>query len=434
MSTISFSGLASGLDTESIISSLMEIEQAPVTALEEDQEYLETKLEAYTSFDTYLDALNSAVKALDSTSELNAYSATLSSDEISTSVSSIAKEGSYNIEVVSLACQQKDIADEGFGDTTTADLSGSITIGEETLEYENVSLSDLVETINSGEYGISASLINDGTEDGYRLILTADQSGSEIDIVATGSITLDTVTDGHTREGSQAHIVVDNIDIYSNSNSIDTAVNGVTLELLDTTEGDTITLNVSTDSDAVVEKVESFVTAYNDVIAYIADQSASDWGSDSEFRSVKRKLQNFISTQIGVEGSFSSLTELGLETDYETGQLTLDTEILSDAIEEDFESFQSLFLGDDDTDGIAVRMADYMAEITDSDTGILAVKEDSTEDNIDRIEEQIERLELRLEKRQENLEAQFTALETLLSELNTTSDYLANWIDSLSDE
>jgi len=41
--SVTFSGLASGIDTASIIESLIEIESAPITTMENTQTYLETQ-------------------------------------------------------------------------------------------------------------------------------------------------------------------------------------------------------------------------------------------------------------------------------------------------------------------------------------------------------------------------------------------------------
>lgn len=432
MSTISFSGLSSGLDTESIISSLMEIEQEPITRLEEDQEYLESRLEAYKEFDSYLNALQSAANNLDSKIDLSSNTTNVSDDSIGATASSTASAGTYSIQVLSLAKQQKDVTAESFSDKSTTDLSGSITIGEETLTYENASLSSLVDSLNDGDYGVTASIINDGS--GYRMVLTADQSGTEIDISATGSIALDTATDGHTQESSQAHIVVDNIDIYSDSNVIDSAIHGVTLDLYDVTgSDDTISLTVSLDTEVLVQNIASFVNAYNDVIHFISDQEDADWGNDADFRSVQRKIQNLITTQVG-SGNYSSLAALGLETDYLTGEIAYDSATLGEAINSDFESVSMLFLGNGETEGIASRFSEWLDVKTNNTSGMLAAKEESTASQIDRIEDQIERLEARLEKRQESLEAQFSALETLLSDLNSQSDYLTTWIENLNED
>ena len=65
MADINFTGLASGLDTDSIIKGLMEAERQPLNRLEGDKKYFQKRMEAFKAFDDRLAALNSAVDALD---------------------------------------------------------------------------------------------------------------------------------------------------------------------------------------------------------------------------------------------------------------------------------------------------------------------------------------------------------------------------------
>ncbi len=53
--TVTLAGLASGVDTDSIVDSLMEIESAPITTMESKQTYLEAKKDTYEEFNTLLD-------------------------------------------------------------------------------------------------------------------------------------------------------------------------------------------------------------------------------------------------------------------------------------------------------------------------------------------------------------------------------------------
>jgi len=435
MSTITFSGLASGLDTDSIIESLMEIESEPITALEEDIEYYEAETDAYEEFNTLLASLLTAVEKMDSDSDLTAITANSTNEGILTATTtSVSQTGTYHIEVVSLAESQKDVSDEGFADTDSETLSGTLTIGETVIEYSDVTLSELVELVNDEETGVTASMLNDGSE--YRLRLTGDEAGETIDIVATGSIEMDTTgADGHTYEASQAHIIVDNVDIYSSSNTITGAVPGTTLNLNDADESEDIILTIESDTDEIVTKLENFVTAYNDILDWIETQSENetDWANDSAIRSVKSKMQHFISNQIGNGSVYDSLASLGLETDYETGELSLDTSVLSTALSDDPEGVISLLAGTDEYDGIAVAMANYLDEETDSTEGLFARRSDSNDETIERLNDQIDKLETRLEKREETLQAQFTAMEELISEMNNWSSYLDELSSSSSD-
>ena len=427
MSQITFGGLASGLDTDSIIEALMEIEEQPLTSLENDQAYLESETEAYSELDSKLSALLDAVEAIDTLKEISSY-ATSSSDEgtLTASADSSASLGVYSIEIVSLAKTQKDVSDDGFADTSSETLSGSLTIGDTTIDYSDVSLSELVDLVNDADAGVSASIVNDGTENGYRLVFTGDEAGVTTEISGTGSVSIDTATDGHMRDAEQAHVIVDNLDIYSNSNTLTDVIPGVDLDLLDTTEtGETLTLKVETDTDTVKQKVDDFVSAYNDIIDWVSDQSDADWGNDSSIRTVKNKLQRFMSEQLDTGGSFTSLAQLGFETNSKTGKISYNSSTLTEAIEDDLASISALFAGTDDTDGIADKFASYLDMQTDSYDGLYARRKASNDSSISRIENNISALELRLEKRETFLREQYTALELLMSELNSQQSYLS---------
>lgn len=423
MSTITFGGLATGLDTDAIIEATMAVERQPVTRLENEKTYLDSELSGYVGLDVQLTALQAAAEELDSTVELTAQS----SDPglVTATADSSASPGSYKIEVVSLAEMQKDASTEGFVDADSQTLSGSLTIGGNSIDYVDVSLNELADIINESDSGINASIFNDGTEEGYRLILSGEEAGVTTEIFGSGSINIDTVSNGHTYNASQAHIIVDNIDIYSSSNTLTEAIPGVTLELFElSASGDTLNLTVDTDTAAIEGKVNSFVSAYNDVFNYIAKQSGTGWGNDSGFRSVKRQMQNLLTTQINVGGSYSSLAQLGFETDPKTGSLSVDSETLNEAIEHDLDSVSRLFSGDQETNGIASLFGDYLDMQTDEDTGLHAIRKKSYDSSVSRIEDNIAAMETRLVKREDSLRARYTSLELLMAELNAQSDYV----------
>ena len=66
MADITFGGLATGLPTEDLVTSLMEIERRPIDRLEADKEYETLRLQAYGQFNTRLDDLRSAASSLTS--------------------------------------------------------------------------------------------------------------------------------------------------------------------------------------------------------------------------------------------------------------------------------------------------------------------------------------------------------------------------------
>jgi flagellar hook-associated protein 2 len=137
-----------------------------------------------------------------------------------------------------------------------------------------------------------------------------------------------------------------------------------------------------------------------------------------------------IADRIHNSGDFTSLAQLGFETERD-GSLTLNNSVLSDAIDNDFESFEKLFAGEGEIQGIAEQFTNYLESLTDFTDGFLAGRKENIDSNIDRIDRRIEMMEMRLEKREANLYSQFQALELLISEMNATSDYLTKQLASL---
>ncbi|WP_028580554.1 flagellar filament capping protein FliD [Desulfogranum japonicum] len=429
--SITFSGLASGIDTASIVESIIEVESAPIETMESKQEYLETKLDAYTEFNTLLETFYSSALALNDESDLNTYDVTNNGSEyFSISTTSLANEGTYRVKVVSLAQQQKDISEDYIADTDTTLLTGELQIGEKTLTYENVTFDELVEMINEGDYGVSATIVDDGAEDedgeakGYRLMLTADTSGEAIELAGTGSITFDTDTNGHTIEGTQAHVVVDGVDYYASSNTMTNAIKGASITLMG--ESDSAS-NVKIESDIesnITTQLEELISAYNAINTYVDTIYDSDSTLANSMKTIQRSLRSYLTS--------SDLVSMGVESDWETGELSLDTNTLSEAYEADSEGVIAALIGDDENDGIMTRLNDFMDDQLDSGTGFLANKENSIDAEMERLDERIEAMEIRLEKRQETLQAQFSAMETLISSLNSQADYLTNFFEDYS--
>ncbi len=422
--SITFSGLASGVDTASIVEEIIEVESAPITAAEDKIEYLETKLESHTELNDLLISFNTAVMGLNDESDLSSFDVSNNgSDYFSISTTSLADEGSYSVEVVSLATVQKDISSEGFSDVDETTLTGELQVGNEILKYEDVTLSEIVELLEEGDYAVSATIVDVGTNEGYRLILTADTAGEEIDIIGTGSITLDTTVDGHTVEGTKAHAVIDGVDYYSDSNTIASAIHGATITLLAASDSGADQVTLTSDVENVIStRLEEIVTAYNEIQNYIDTIYNGDPTLARSMSSVQGGIKSFLSS--------NSLITLGIETDWEAGELSFNNDIFSEVYSEDPDAVMETLFGNDDSAGIMNRLDDYLEEELDSISGFLARKTSSSEEQISRLDDSITAMQTRLDKRQEMLEAQFTAMETLISSLNSQGDFLTSFFES----
>lgn len=433
MSSITFGGLASGIDTDSIVEALMKIERQPLDRLESDKEYFNSRQDAFDKLDTKLKTLLDKFKAIDTGDEVRAYSASAASEEyFSVSASGSASPGSFNVEVKSLARQQKDVSDGTYASRSEANFtSGTLTIEGTDITIDNDSLDSLVDKINTANTGdtptgVSASIINDGN--GYRLVLTGEDASSAFTASVAGSATAngyDPLAFSTTQTQSMASIVVDGVTITSGSNVFEDAIPGVSLTVnkAHATAGETTVVNVSEDVETVKTKVKDMVTAYNAVITYISDQKSSDWGHDSGLMAVKRNLQKMLTSQVATGTDLTTLSQLGLESQRD-GTLSIDNTKLEEVISSDMNSLEKLLAGDGGSEGIVGTFQDYLKTVTDRADGLAASRQTSTDRTLKTIESNILKTEARLEKREDLLRAQFDAMELLVSSLNSTGSYL----------
>lgn len=433
MSTINFGGLASGMDTESIVEALMEIERKPLDRLESDKEYFNNRQAAFDTLDTKLKTLLAKFENLDTSEEVRAYSAkAASTDYFSVSASGTALPGSYNIGVKSLARQQKDVSNGSYENRTDANFtSGTLTIGATDIVIDNDSLDSLVDKINAANSGdnatgVAASIINDGS--GFRLVLTGEDCANAFSAAITGGTTAngyDALAFTTTQTQTLASIVVDGVTITSGSNTFEDAIPGVSLTVSKphASEGDTTSVNVTEDVNTVKTRIKDMVTAYNAVINYISDQKDSDWGRDSSLIAVKRNMQKMLTSAVATGGSLTTLSQLGLETQKD-GTLTINESRLGEAVSSSMNDLDKLLAGGGDHEGISSIFENYLRATTDSGDGLAASRKAITDRTLKTIESNITKTEARLEKREELLRNQFNAMELLISNLNSTGTYL----------
>ncbi|RKX24617.1 MAG: hypothetical protein DRP47_11100 [Candidatus Zixiibacteriota bacterium] len=530
--SITFGGLATGLDTHAIVDQLMALERQPITRLQTDRTWFESRNTAYGALDGRLRDFLASSESLGSSDDLRRKSISASNEEFfSVTASAEALPGaSYQVEVVSLAQVQKNVS-QGYASKDAQNFGlgeMTLTFGENdpitiTIDETNNSLEGIMQAINDADVGVNASIINDGTDNPYRLVLTGetvatdfsltstlpsyngdvsaqlqtggfssqtadyfgsgtlDLSGHQISLneannsltdimdainaeTATTGITASIIADGdnfilsldnggiinstnfsggydslgltETQAASQAHIRVDTIDIYSNSNTLSEAIPGLSLDLTQAEEGTTTPISVFLDEAAIKSQIETFVQGYNDVMSFIGSQSVQDGsgggilGGDPGMNSIKRRMQSLLTTTNNNSGSFVALSQIGLETQKD-GTIKLNDETLSSVIQNNLEGLDKLLVGEGGSEGIAAKFQNYIEGKIDSIDGFYAVNKKSTQSRLKKIDERIQQIELRLEKKERTMLKKFSAMEELVSGMNSQSDFLTSQLKGL---
>lgn len=185
-----------------------------------------------------------------------------------------------------------------------------------------------------------------------------------------------TIRDRELQAGADAHITVDGVDIYPTSNTVDDVIAGVILDLKKVADTTTVTLTVGSDYDAVKEKIEEFVTAYNETMDAINAQLTYDSENaapggplfgDSTLRTIRSNLVNIILNKVeGVSDDFSTLGLIGISIETDS-KLTIDDTKLQGYLETNFEDVKKLFAADWSSDNSHLSYI-YHAKNTQSGT------------------------------------------------------------------
>jgi flagellar hook-associated protein 2 len=435
MSTISFGGLASGLDTGSIISQLIAIRRIPITRMQEQQKTYEQQISALKDLKSKLLALREAAAALDIPSEFAALAAS-STDEsfLTAAANGLAAPGRYDITINSLASYQKDIS-EGYASLAENVGTGivHITVGGETTDIDLSapvnSLSDLQSAINSAGIGVNATLLNDGSDTTpFRLVLTSAESGDEaaytMDFSGLTGGTAPTMTNVSTAQN--ASLTIDTIPVTSASNIVSSAVTGLTLNLLDADPESSISVSVETDPSAIEDKIQALVDAYNALFTYISEQN-SETGTlrgHSALRTVRNSMQQLFALPLTeAAGDFSLLAQVGI-SQAEGGQIAYDSEKFAEALGESFANVRDLFVQRGESLGKAYLVRTAIDNLTDSIDGVFKISTKGLEAKIDNLDDSIARYERSVESYQTLLERKFTAMESMVSALQAQGNYL----------
>lgn len=205
MSVTTGVGLVSGVDYESIIQQISQLNRRPIQIYERRQAVLQTQSQAYGQVSSVLTAFRDQVAKMLSQDDLTFRSAQAGNKEaLDVSATDDAPAGSYSVEVLQLAQSARSVS-QGFSDTgaPVAAAAGKFTlqVGVGVAQSYDVdattTLADLRDMINADEDSkVTASIINDGSASNpFRLVLTSSETGSLNDISITTNDTSLNFTD-----------------------------------------------------------------------------------------------------------------------------------------------------------------------------------------------------------------------------------------------
>ncbi|MEI7668847.1 MAG: flagellar filament capping protein FliD [Pseudomonadota bacterium] len=358
------SGFSSGLNTDTIITSLVSAQTSQVTSLQDQITVNNSKTSAFTSLQQILTQFQTAANALaapqspDSTTNLFAFRSSkvsgntsqASSNYLSVDVSTLASLGDYtisNITSTAAATIQESSAftlpSANTSVVTASATSGFFIAGTFTIKGQDITLTagetlnQVVDAFNAvkSTTGIGATAIQTAVGV-YKIAFTGTNTGlaNAFDLSSNGTVTsgrsavLGQLSFANDQTASDASFKFNGVTVARPTNSVSDIVNGVTFNILQNTNNETnpsLKISVLADTTSISNGITNFANAYNNFLTFYAKQTQIDsttgqpaktaiLSNDTTLNSIYTKLTTLASSIVnGISGDNpQTLNDLGI--------------------------------------------------------------------------------------------------------------------------
>ncbi|PUU86170.1 flagellar filament capping protein FliD [Halanaerobium sp.] len=459
-------GLATGMDTTSMIDQLIQLERRPIYNYQQEISEMEATKGAWRDVNSRLDKLEDKTTDLKLSSTFNSRSASSSDKDVVTAIASNdADETNYSVTVKSTAQAQR-LVGTRFDDAS-APIAGITTESTITINNSDITISDkdslrdISNKINDADSGVKASIVDnhlvlETNETGVENALDTTKAGSFVDsngVLETlgliDSTTKEITNDIEVQSASDAEIDINGITgITSPTNTFSGVVDGVTFNINpeavanDGTDTASANVSVSKDTGKATDAVKAFVDQYNSVMNFLdgktdydeEEEKGSVLQGDATAMRLQTRIRSLVSSKVKDTGDFKTLSSLGIEIDRD-GVMSFDSSKFTEALDQSPEEVMSIFNADsesDSFDGMAVRMDSYLDQLMQTNTGLIPRRLDFYDTRIDSLNDDIEDVERKVEMSRERYVQQFAAMEEAISEMNQQMSWMQSQLASLA--
>jgi flagellar hook-associated protein 2 len=479
MATLSSPGIGSGLDVRSLVTQLMAVERAPLTALQTSTRRTQDQLSAYGRMQSAMSTLRDAARKLATESTFNATTVANSNPTALTVASDgSTPAGTYSVAVSKLATAQTISSSSSWATSSDTVGPGTLTIelgswnaGQTSftakpgatavavrIDSGSDSLSQVRDAINASGAGVTASIVNDangarlairssatGAENGFRISVN-DDDGDNSDPGGLSQLAFDPsalpapITQMTRRlAAGNAEATVNGVPVSSATNALDNVLDGLSLKLGQVTTTP-VDLTINRDSASIKKSVTDFATAYNDLVKLVRDQTRVTEGAaaggvlqgDASAKGLVSQMRSLAGGSTAAAVDFTRLADVGLEPQSD-GTLKVNDTKLERALGK-LDALKSFFTRDDvgtDSDGFAAQFKSF-GDARLGNEGFFETRNKALQNRVTNNTDKAARLEARLALTEKRLTEQYSRLDTNLSNLTSLQSLVTQQINSFN--
>jgi flagellar hook-associated protein 2 len=432
-------------DLQSVLTRAVQIADLPVTALQNDDTAVVSKVAALGSLQTSVNTVATDLTNLATLASTQALSAT-SSDPgtVTATVNGNMTPTTYTIaNITSVAAAASETSTTSFANATTTTVSPSgtmqLTLGSQTatitLTSATNNLQGLENAINSAtdsngnSIPVTASIITSASNADY-LSVTANTPGATTLTLTegAGSGGADFLTDAN--QGSNTVFTLNgNIAVNNPSTSINDVIPGLTLNILQQDPGGTVTVSLNSDPTQLSSALSTFVSDYNSLLTAVNAQVGTSGGAlagDPAIYAIEGDMQQLVNYQ--GSGAIQSLSDLGI-TMSDTGQMTLDSSVVSGLSSSQLQSAFA-YLGSATT-GLASFGANF-TQLGDPISGMIETEVTGYNTTDQNLQNQISLKATQVSQMQAALQSQLAAQDTQIADLESQQNMLDTTIEAMN--
>lgn len=424
-------GNSTGIDTQSLIEvelAMLEMKNYPI---QNQKTYYTQEKQQWEKFNSTLKEFQTSLEKLKNISGANKGTTLSQEGYVSVSATKDAMNLNYAIGVQQVATAHKVLSDSQGDPTVALGKDEIVHLNEKELTItSDMSLNDVTKKINEGNYEVHASVIS-GT-----LVLTAKQTGKENEIVfenhsffqELGFIKSDGTVKNEIQEAKDAKLTIDGVEVTSSTNSVSSAISGVTINVLRETTSP-VSMTVNQDEKVLKEAVQNFVSSYNKTILAINQYTAE--GAVLQGKSVITQAKSMINRALtNATDSNLMMYQLGIELDGVTrdGTIKFDESKLTNQLKDNYNGVFELLVGEN---GFAKQLFDKVNDLT-KENGAVYHKIDGLNRSIKGLDDTLARYAESYERQQEMILNKYAKFESMMASINLQSQFMTAQLEALN--